>query len=168
MVFTIGMPSMKLSNVQGKGGKHCGNFTKVAKEALKERQGVDNDIDPNKADQNIYEGYEYANDLIRYSTQHIKELNEWRAANGVRNCDKRKLRSDTVVMCVTIFKPPAQLMKQLSADRQLQLLKDCIEIFKTFVGAQNIKAVAYHRDEVVWHAHVFWEPMTDEHRICAK
>lgn len=34
MGFTIGMPSMKLSNVQGKGGKHCGNFTKVAKEAL--------------------------------------------------------------------------------------------------------------------------------------
>ena len=50
MGYTIGMPSLKLSNIEGKGGKHCGNFRKVAKEALRERQGLDTDINPELAE----------------------------------------------------------------------------------------------------------------------
>ena len=168
MGFTIGMPSLKLSNVEGKGGKHCGNFGKVAKEALGERQGVDLDINPELAEQNIYEGFATAEELIDYSNKHIAELNQWRAEHGERACDKRKLKSDTVVMCVTVIKPPAEMMSELSNEQQHQILKDSYEIFKGFVGEENIKAAAFHFDERVPHLHIFWEPMTNEHRICAK
>ena len=168
MGYTIGMPSLKLSNVEGKGGKHCGNFGKVAKEALSERQGLDMDINPELANQNIYEGFATAEELIDYSNKHIAELNQWRAEHGERACDKRKLKSDTVVMCVTIIKPPAELMSELSEEEQHQFLQDCVDIFKDFVGEKNIKSVAEHHDERVPHSHIFWEPMTDEHRICAK
>ena len=40
--------------------------------------------------------------------------------------------------------------------------KDCIG------RNDNIKAAAFHFDERVPHLHIFWEPMTDKHRICAK
>jgi len=168
MGFTIGMPSLKLSNIEGKGGKHSGNFRKVAKEALKERQGQDLDINPAKADQNTYYGYDTAAALIEYSDKHIEELNKWRAENGESAYDKRKLREDTVVMCATIIKPPAEMMAGLTVDEQKRFLNDSLEIFKTFVGENNIKAVAIHFDELVGHMHIFWEPMLDEHNINAK
>ena len=168
MGFTIGMPSLKLSNIDGKGGKHCGNFRKVAKEALKERQGLDIDINPELANQNIYVGFDTAEKLIAYSDKHINELNKWRAENGKRTCDKRKLREDTVVMCATVIKPPAEMMSKLTAERQQKFLRDSLDIFKGFVGTENIKSAAFHFDERVPHLHIFWEPMIDEHRICAK
>lgn len=168
MGFTIGMPSLKLSNIDGKGGKHCGNFRKVAKEALKERQGLDMDINPELAGQNFYIGYNTAEKLIAYSDNHINELNKWRAENGDRPCDRRKLRDDTVVMCATVIKPPAEMMSRLTAEQQHMFLRDSLDIFKGFVGENNIKAAAFHFDERVPHLHIFWEPMIDEHRICAK
>ena len=168
MGYTIGMPSLKLSNIEGKGGKHCGNFGKVAKEALGERQGLDMDINPELAHQNIFVGFATAEELIAYSENHIDELNEWRAEHGERACDRRKLKKDTVVMCATVIKPPAEMMSELSDEQQHQFLQDSFEIFKGFVGEENIKAAAFHFDERVPHLHIFWEPMTDEHRICAK
>lgn len=168
MGFTIGMPSLKLSNIEGKGGKHCGNFAKVAKEALKERQGLDMDINPELANQNMYLGYETAAELIDYSDKHIDAINKWRSENGERPCDRRKLKNDTVVMCATVIKPPAEMMSELSDEQQRRFLQDSFEIFKGFVGNENIKAAAFHFDERVPHLHIFWEPMTDEHRICAK
>ena len=168
MGYTIGMPSLKLSNIEGKGGKHCGNFRKVAAEALKERKGLDMDINPELADRNIYEGFTTAEELINYSDSHIDELNEWRAEHGERACDRRKLKKDTVVMCATVIKPPAEMMSKLTAEQQQMFLQDSLDIFKDFVGEENVKAAAFHFDERVPHLHIFWEPMTDEHRICAK
>lgn len=167
MGFTIGMPSLKLNNVGGV-SKHRGNFRKVADEALQERRGLDADINPDLADENIYIGFTTAEELIAYSAQHIEEINEWRAANGARPCDRRKLKADTVVMCSTIIKPPAEMMLQMPQEMQEQFLRDALDIFKDFVGAENIKSAALHFDERVPHMHIFWEPMTDKHRICAK
>lgn len=45
MGWTVGIPSMKLSNSNHK-SKHCGNFYLVAAEALSERVGRDPDINP--------------------------------------------------------------------------------------------------------------------------
>ncbi len=167
MGFTIGMPSLKLNNVGGV-SKHRGDFRKVADEALQERRGLDADINPELADKNIYIGFTTAEELIAHSAQHIKEINEWRAANGERPCDRRKLKADTVVMCSTIIKPPAEMMLQMPKEMQEQFLRDALDIFKDFVGAENIKSAALHFDERVPHMHIFWEPMTDKHRICAK
>lgn len=167
MGFTIGMPSLKLNNVGGV-SKHRGDFRKVADEALQERRGLDADINPDLADENIYIGFTTAEELIAYSAQHIKEINEWRAANGERPCDRRKLKADTVVMCSTIIKPPAEMMLQMPKEMQELFLRDALDIFKEFVGAENVKSAALHFDELVPHMHIFWEPMTDEHRICAK
>ena len=61
--MNIGMPSLKLSNVEGKGGKHCGNFIKVAKEALQERLGQDTDINQDLTKYNYYEGFKSAAEL---------------------------------------------------------------------------------------------------------
>lgn len=168
MGYTIGMPSLKLSNIEGKGGKHCGNFRKVAAEALKERKGLDMDINPELAEHNIYEGFATASELINYSDKHIDELNEWRAEHGERACDRRKLKKDTVVMCATVIKPPAEMMSELSDEQQQKFLADSLEIFKNFVGGSNVKSAAFHYDERVPHLHILWEPMADEHRICAK
>lgn len=54
MGYTLGMPSLKLSNTAGKGGKHCGNFKKVTEEALKERLGQDLDINHDLTQNNEY------------------------------------------------------------------------------------------------------------------
>jgi len=54
MGYTLGMPSLKLSNTTGKGGKHCGNFKKVTEEALKERLGQDLDINHDLTQNNEY------------------------------------------------------------------------------------------------------------------
>lgn len=54
MGYTLGMPSLKLSNTAGKGGKHCGNFKKVTEEALGERLGQDLDINHNLTHSNEY------------------------------------------------------------------------------------------------------------------
>lgn len=158
MGWTIGMPSLKL-NKAGLKSKHCGDFQSVAAEALKERKGHDPDIDPERAAKNIYQGFETAADLIAYSDAHCSTLLD---ANG------RALRKDAVRMCATIFKPPAALMATLSEEEQKIFLQDGIDKIEEIVGKDNVKAKAWHFDEQGAHVHVFWEPMTEDGRLCAK
>lgn len=158
MGYKIGVPSLKLNNVGNK-SKHCGSFGGVAYEGLEERKGLDKDINPEMSQHNIYTGYRSAAELMEYSERHLKELKD---ASG------RGIRKDAVVMCATIFKPPAVYMNSLPMEDQQKLLGDCLEFFKPVVGAENVKAAAQHFDERGAHLHVFWEPMTADGRLCAK
>ena len=74
-MYTVGMPSMKLSETEGKGGKHSGNFYKVAAEALEERQGKDLDINHEQSHLNQWEGFKSAAELKAYSDNWIAEFN---------------------------------------------------------------------------------------------
>lgn len=161
MGYTIGMPSIKLNNV-GQKSKHCGSFKKVAEEALAERLGLDLDINKELTDQNIYKGFRTAEDLMQYSLEHIAEL-DYNRPEGTR-----KIRADAVVMCGTILKPPAEMMMNLSREQQQKFLEDAVEDFSKIVREDNVKSVVLHFDERVPHAHVFWEPMTEDGRLCAK
>lgn len=161
MGYTIGMPSIKLNNV-GQKSKHCGSFKKVAEEALAERLGLDIDINKELTSQNIYKGFRTAEDLMQYSLEHIAEL-DFNRPEGTR-----KIRADAVVMCGTILKPPAEMMMNLSREQQQKFLEDAVEDFSEIVREDNIKSVVLHFDERVPHAHVFWEPMTADGRLCAK
>ena len=167
MGYNIGLPSLKLNNV-GFSSKNCGSFEHVAKEGLSERKGRDLDIDPNKSYLNEYEGFTSAKELMEYSENHVTEINQWRAKHGKTQSEKQALRADTVVMCAMIVKPPAELMESLSPAEQKQLLHDSVNFIKGVVGESNVKAVAYHYDELVPHAHIFWEPNAGEGRLCAK
>jgi len=158
MGWTIGLPSLKLNNAGGK-SKHCGDFGSVAAEALQERQGRDPDIDPERADLNVYEGFQTAAELQEYSRQHVEQL---------RDAKGRKLRKDAVVMCATIIKPAEAYMATLTDEQQLQLLKDAGDCLRSIIGQENEKARAFHCDEIAKHLHVFWEPMTADGRLCAK
>lgn len=161
MGYTIGMPSIKLNNV-GQKSKHCGSFKKVAEEALAERLGLDLDINKELTDQNIYKGFRTAEDLMQYSLEHIAEL-DFNRPEGTR-----KIRADAVVMCGTILKPPADMMMNLSREEQEKFLEDAVTDFSKIVREDNVKSVVLHFDERVPHAHVFWEPMTEDGRLCAK
>lgn len=161
MGYTIGMPSIKLNNV-GQKSKHCGSFKKVAEEALAERLGLDLDINKELTDQNIYKGFKTAEDLMQYSLEHIAEL-DFNRPEGTR-----KIRADAVVMCGTILKPPAEMMMNLSREEQQKFLEDAVTDFSKIVREDNVKSVVLHFDERVPHAHVFWEPMTEDGRLCAK
>lgn len=158
MGWKIGAPSLKLNNA-GTVSKHCGDFGSVAMEALEERKGHDPDIDPGRAALNHYEGFRTAAELQEYSRKHVEQL---------RDAKGRKLRSDAVVMCATILKPPAAMMAQLSPDDQRRFLADANEAFAEIIGADKIKSRADHYDEQGAHSHVFWEPMTEDGRLCAK
>lgn len=77
MGYTLGMPSLKLSNTAGKGGKHCGNFKKVTEEALKERLGQDLDINHDLTQNNEYlTQIKTAADLQNISTTWINTYNK--------------------------------------------------------------------------------------------
>lgn len=158
MGWTIGIPSLKLNNA-GTKSKHCGNFQSVAAEALKERQGHDPDINPELAAKNRYIGFSTAAELVAYSNGRLAQL---------RDAKGRTVRKDAVVMCVTIFKPPAALMASLSAEEQDRLLDDGVEKIRQIVGEKNVKSEARHYDELGGHVHVFWEPMTEDGRLCAR
>lgn len=158
MGWTVGMPSLKL-NKAGLKSKHCGDFQSVAEEALQERKGHDPDIDPERAARNVYEGFETAADLMAYSDAHCSTL---------RDPSGRALRKDAVRMCATILKPPAAFMATLSEEDQKIFLQDGIEKIEEIVGKDNVKAKAWHFDEQGAHVHVFWEPMTEDGRLCAK
>ena len=158
MGYKLGLPSLKLNNV-GFISKNCGCFDKVAREALEERKGKDSDIDRSKTIYNITEGFRTAEQLMAYSAEHIKHLNE---------TSSRAIYKNAVVMCATVIKPPAEMMSQIPIQDHLRLLKDAVEYVKQIVGSENVKAVAYHFDERSPHAHVFWEPMTPDGRLCAK
>ncbi len=262
MGYTIGMPSLKLSNIEGKGGKHCGNFAKVAKEALSERLGQDLDIKHELTIFNYYDGCKSAAELQEYSenwiinrnteieiyNELIKNINESSdlekklngiitrrslnrhkedilqanvqeqllklmkrekpdlkedeelflsellgkmaneeetqrdTENGKRAVERikatleknetlkkmRSIRKDAVVMCATLIKPPQEFMATLSPEQQKQFLLDGIEKIKDIVGAENVKSVVIHFDELVTHAHIFWQPVTSDGRLCAK
>lgn len=162
MGWNIGIPSLKLNNV-GKKSKHCGSFAGVAMEALEERKGRDPDIDPELAHLNIYEGITSAKELMAYSQQHVQELSDQQRAVG-----GRKIRDDAVVMCSTIIKPPAEMMEGMSRDDQIRFLQDATEKLSEIVGSGNVKSKAFHFDEQGGHAHVLWEPITEDGRLCAK
>lgn len=161
MGFTIGLPSLKLNNVGNK-SKHCGSFKKVAEEALKERLGLDLDINPELAAENVYIGIETAEELMQYSAEHIAEM-DYNRPEGAR-----KIRSDAVVMCSTIIKPPMEMMEGLDRQQQEQFLRDAYDSFLEIIGAENAKAAVMHFDELSPHIHIFWEPMTEDGRLCAK
>lgn len=158
MGWTVGIPSLKLNNTGAK-SKHCGNFYSVAAEALKERKGHDPDINPALTARNKYIGFSSAAELEAYSNAHLEQL---------RDAKGRALRKDAVVMCVTIFKPPAALMDTLSEQDQYQLLEDGTTKLRQIIGEDNVKAEAWHFDEQGGHVHVFWEPITEDGRLCAK
>lgn len=111
MGWTVGIPSMKLSNSTNK-SKHCGNLYLVAAEALKERIGRDPDINPELSYKNQYLGFATAKQLLAYSDEHCSIL---------RDAKGRALRSDAVRMCVTLFKPPAAYMNTLTEEEQTDL-----------------------------------------------
>lgn len=162
MGHLIGMPCLKLNNV-GAQSKKCGDFGAVAREALEERQGRDKDIDHAKSAENIYTGYQTAAELQEYSRKHIDELSEKQVAKG-----GRKVRSDAVVMISTVIKPPAALMNTLSKEDQNKLLDDSLTKLAEIIGKDKIKSTVKHFDEQGAHLHCFWEPMTDDGRLCAK
>ncbi len=156
------MPCLKLNNA-GRTSKHCGDFKKVAEEALAERHGRDSDINQERTKDNVLFGYKTASELIAYSDKHMRELTEILRKNG-----ERGIRRDAVKMCVIIIKPPAVWIESLSREKQLQFFNDSLEKIKEIVGEENVKAVAIHFDELAPHMHVFWEPMTPDGRLCAK
>lgn len=158
MGWKIGAPSLKLNNA-GTVSKHCGDFGSVAREALQEREGHDPDIDQSRAELNRYQGFQTAAELQAFSAQHVDEL---------RDAAGRKLRKDAVVMCATILKPPAAYMNSLPMSDQRRFLDDANEAFAEIIGQGNIKSRADHFDELGAHSHVFWEPMTEDGRLCAK
>ena len=145
MGWKIGAPSLKLNNA-GVKSKSCGDFGSIAREALQEREGHDPDIDRDRAELNRYDGFKTAAELQEYSRQHVDQL---------RDAKGRKLRSDAVVMCATVLKPPAAMMATLSHDKQICLLDDAFEAFVEIVGKENIKSRADHFDEQGGHTHIF-------------
>ena len=156
------MPCLKLNDVD-RVSKHCGSIKRVAEEALQERKGRDSDIDLSKTAKNITLGFQSAAALIAYSEHHIAKLNEKLRADG-----QRGIRKDAVKMCVLIIKPPADWIKSMIYDQQIQFFMDALEKFEDIVGKDNIKSVAIHFDEQAPHMHIFWEPMTPDGRLCAK
>lgn len=156
------MPCLKLNSI-GRTSKHCGNYKRVAEEALNERKGRDIEIDSMKADENITKGFQTAAELIEYSERHIAQLHDHLRSEG-----KRGIRKDAVQMCVTIIKPPAEWIRSMSKEEQLDFFEDALVKFEEIVGKDNIKAVAIHFDEQAPHMHIFWEPMTKDGRLCAK
>ncbi|MDE6088072.1 MAG: plasmid recombination protein [Oscillospiraceae bacterium] len=43
-----------------------------------------------------------------------------------------------------------------------------MEKFKEIVDADNVKSAVIHKDELVRHIHIFWQPVTEDGRLCAK
>lgn len=158
MGYKMGVPSLKLNNA-GTKSKRCGSFAGVAYEAFEERKGKDQDINHELSKNNVYIGMRSAEELLEYSRQHVAQL---------RDAKGRALRSDAVVMCATVFKPPAVYMRSLTDEEGDRMMMDCLEFFKKVVGEDNIKSFMIHKDELGKHAHCFWEPMTIDGRLCAK
>lgn len=163
MGYMVGMPCLKLNNV-GRKTASCGSFGSVADEALEERKGRDPDIDAEKAADNVYIGFRTSAELQEYSRKHVAELSADLQAQG-----KRKIRDDAVVMIATIIKPPAAFMETLSREEQIRFLSDANEKLNELIGGeQNSKSTVMHFDEQGGHLHKFWEPMTEDGRLCAK
>lgn len=162
MGYQLGMPSLKLSNTS-KPSKHCGNFGGVTREALEERDGRDLDINPELSHLNVIRGFQTAAELMAYSDAHVKELKD---ASG------RAIRKDAVRMCATICKPPAVYIQKIIREQgeaaAEKFFDDFTKKFETVVGKENIKSTSLHKDELGWHLHIFWEPMTADGRLCAK
>ncbi len=154
----IGMPTMKLKTSKSN-TRRAGSYFSVAAEALEERWGNDPDINREKTKENIYTGYRSAQELYDYSNQHIAELEQQLG---------HRLRSDTVRMIAQIIKPTKEYMDSLSREQQIKLLNDALDLLKRIVGEENIKSTVIHMDEQAMHMHVFWEPMTEDGRLCAK
>lgn len=75
MEWTVGIPSMKLSNSDHK-SRQCGKFYLVAAEALSERIGRDPDINPELSYKSIYSGFRSAAELLEYSNNHCNTLTD--------------------------------------------------------------------------------------------
>ena len=217
MGFTIGMPAIKLSSTEGKGGRHSGNLSKVAEEALSERLGKDLDINPELTHTNQYlpcningeiktitsakELIQYSDDWVEKRNKEVKEnndiirplireLNRQRKIAGEKKLGDKdalaiinkerekngepplklmaKIKSDAVLMCNAIIKPPMAFMETLTREQQERFLLDSFDKFKELVGEDNVKAAVIHWDELNPHIHIFWQPVTDDGRLCAK
>lgn len=171
----IGVPTTRLSFHPG--GKKTNSLEKFAKEAGIERAGVDPDIDPAKAKDNIYEsqyGYTSGQEVIDHAQRRLEEISK---AKG------KAVRKDAVPLCATIVKPSAAVIQKLPKDEQLKMCQAAVEEAQIVIGARILtygtkkkladvdrqealergkKAtvmVAYHFDEGAPHPHIFWEPI---------
>lgn len=160
MGYTLGLPVLKLNNT-GRQSKHCGDFQKILAEAF-ERAGKDLDIDHSRSHLNQTLGMSDA-ELLKYSEEHIKELTKKQRAAG-----KRGIRQDAVVMVATIIQPPKEFLMKLTKTDRIRFLNDAYHSLKEIVGSERMKSCILHNDEQSEHLHSFWEPMTDDGRLCAK
>lgn len=133
-MYTVGMPSMKLSETEGKGGKHSGNFYKVAAEALEERQGKDLDINREQSHLNVCEGFKSAAELKAYSDNWIaefnaavekndeaikaavKEYNEARAENGEKKMSEKEALKAINEQRKNDGEPPLEKQRKIRKD----------------------------------------------------
>ena len=133
-MYTVGMPSIKLSETEGKGGKHSGNFYKVAAEALEERQGKDLDINHEQSHLNVCEGFKSAAELKAYSDNWIaefnaavekndevikaavKEYNEARAANGEKKMSEKEALKAINKQRKNDEEPPLEKQRKIRKD----------------------------------------------------
>lgn len=171
----IGVPTTRLSF--NPGGKKTNSLEKFAKEAGIERQGVDPDIDPAKAKDNIYEsqyGYNSGQEVIDHARRRLDEISKVKG---------KAVRKDAVPLCATIVKPSSAIIQKLTREEQLKMCRASVEEAQIVIGArilcygtekklsdidrqkalergkQATVMVAYHFDEGAPHPHILWEPI---------
>lgn len=121
MGFTVGLPSMKLNNVIRRHKKHCGNFLKVAQEALQERNCIDIDIRPELSYLNQYlTEIHSASELKAYSDNWIRSYND---SVDIQNESIRKQIEEAVAHYNEGSEQPltkGQALREINSERQAQ------------------------------------------------
>ncbi|MBP3271824.1 MAG: plasmid recombination protein [Ruminococcus sp.] len=151
MSRTIGTPTKNFVFASTSKGKNTACITPYAKEAFKERIGIDPDIDPARADLNIYSVCHTADEFLNLLKCAVDRINEERVRSK-----KRPLNNGNVIAIGIIFKPDVMIMKSLTRDEQIKFLSDCIEWTKNTLGEINFLGSAMHFDEANPHVHTFF------------
>lgn len=102
----------------------------------------------------------------------LKSRVEARIAAGLTATNKdgtaKKLRADAVKMVDIVCAASGDFMAGLTADRQREYFKDCLDWIKGRFGAANVVSAVVHMDETTPHLHVCVVPITEKGRLSAK
>jgi len=122
------------------------------------------DIDPNRTALNYR--------LDDCAGRTLSERIDARIAAGLtaKNQDgtTKKIRADAVKMVDIICATSGEFMAGLTADRQREYFKECLEWVKGHFGADNIVSAVVHMDETTPHLHICAVPITAKGRLSAK
>lgn len=136
-----------------------GNLTGMGIHVDRKTENHSNEcIDVSKSIENVQLVSNYDDNLYKAVEDRIKQ--------GYTS--KRKIRKDAVKSVGVVCSASREIFEGKTKEENIEYFKQMKQYFEEKIGKDNIVSASIHFDETTPHMHLFFVPITEDGRLCAK